>query len=145
MKIFIAGIMQGSLVEKSIHRQDYREELKKLLADRFPGAEIYDPYEKNKNSLYYGVETGRETFMRHNNMCGQEIDLLVAFVPEASMGTAIEMWEAYKNGATVITISEMTRNWAVKFLSHAIYPNLESFSEAIKTLAWPLPATAQKG
>ena len=43
-------------------------------------------------------------FFRHNRMC-REIDVLLAFVPEASMGTAIEMWEAYQHGAAVITIS----------------------------------------
>ena len=36
-------------------------------------------------------------FERHNDMC-REVDVVIAFVPEASMGTAIEMWEAYQHG-----------------------------------------------
>jgi len=64
-------------------------------------------------------------------MCGSEVDVLIAFVPEASMGTAIEMWEAWKNKAVVITISPLKVNWAVRFLSHAIYPDLLAFFAAL--------------
>ena len=96
MKFFIAGIMQGSKTDVSLHG-----------------------------------ETGRRVFLTHNQMCGSEIDVLVAFVPEASMGTAIEIWEAWKNGALVLTISPMATNWAVKFLSDAVYPDLDSFQAAL--------------
>jgi len=65
-------------------------------------------------------------------MC-REVDALVAFVPEASMGTAIEMWEAYQHGAAVITISPLHRNWAVKFLSHALYADMPAFEAAMQS------------
>ncbi|MDD3588601.1 MAG: hypothetical protein PHQ75_15570 [Thermoguttaceae bacterium] len=130
MKFFIAGIMQGSETEKKIHSQNYRTVIKEIVLREFPDADVYDPFEKHKNSLQYGTETGKETFLRHNKMCGNQVDCLIAFIPEASMGTAIEMWEAWKNGATVISISPMAANWAVKFLSHAVYPDIESFAES---------------
>ena len=63
-------------------------------------------------------------------MC-REIDALIAFVPEASMGTAIEMWEAHQHGAAVLTISPLKHNWAVKFLSHAIYADEAEFVAAL--------------
>jgi hypothetical protein len=69
-------------------------------------------------------------FFHHNLMC-REIDLLLAYVPEASMGTAIEMWEAYQHGAAVISISPLKHNWAVKFLTHILYPDLEDFEAAV--------------
>ncbi len=59
--------------------------------------------------------------------------MLVAFVPEASMGTAIEMWEAYQHRAAVITISPLKHNWAVKFLSHALYADLAAFELALQS------------
>ena len=65
-------------------------------------------------------------------MC-REVDVLVAFVPEASMGTAIEMWEAHQHGAAVITISPLRHNWAVKFLSHALYADLPAFETALRS------------
>ena len=39
------------------------------------------------------------------------------------------MWEAYRHGAAVITISPMTLNWAVKFLSHELYTDVEQFEQ----------------
>jgi hypothetical protein len=131
MKIFIAGIMQGSKIGLELHSQDYRKQLKSALTRAFPNSTIYDPFESNRNSLYYTPEMGKKVFLTHNRMCGTEIDVLIAFVPEASMGTSIEIWEAWKNGAVVLTISPLSSNWAVKFLSDAIYPNLESFLQQL--------------
>jgi len=130
MKIFIAGIMQGSHAQAAIHDQDYRERITSLLAAAFPEADIYDPRAKHQKSLEYKASTGREVFFQHNFMC-REIDLLLAYLPQASMGTAIEMWEAYQHGAMVITISPLKHNWAVKFLSHVLYTDLEEFAAAI--------------
>ena len=41
------------------------------------------------------------------------------------------MWEAYQHGAAVITVSPLKHNWAIKFLSHAIYADLEQFEAAV--------------
>ncbi len=130
MRIFLAGIMQGSHRAAQLHDQNYRDRLKDLLAQHFPSAEIYDPLADHPASLEYGDDKGRDVFMFHNRMCG-EVDVLLAVVPEASMGTAIEMWEAHRNGRIVISISPLARNWAVKFLSHAIYPDEAAFDEAL--------------
>jgi hypothetical protein len=130
MRFFLAGIMQGSKAEKALHNQDYRGHLKELLAAHFQAAEVYDPLADHKKSLGYSRATGREVFMRHNAMCG-EVDVLLAFVPEASMGTAIEMWEAHRHGAAVVTISPLKHNWAVKFLSHVLYEDLDEFEAAL--------------
>jgi hypothetical protein len=131
MRFFLAGIMQGSHVEARLHDQEYRRAIARLIEDHFPGAEVYDPRAEHAESLGYDETVGREVFFRHNRMC-REIDVLVAFVPEASMGTAIEMWEAYQHGAVVLTISPLSRNWAVQFLSHAIYEDLAAFEAAVR-------------
>jgi len=132
MRIFLAGIMQGSLTEAAVHQQDYREHLKQLLAAHLPEAEIYDPRADHTNSIDYDDATGREVFLRHNLLC-REVDVLLAFLPEASMGTAIEMWEAHQHGAAVVTISPMRHNWAVKFLSHALYATVEELEAALQS------------
>jgi hypothetical protein len=130
MRIFLAGIMQGSHTAAVLHAQDYRPYFRRLLESRFPDAEVYDPLAEHSNSLTYDDVTGQAVFFRHNQMC-REIDVLVAFVPEASMGTAIEMWEAYQHGAAVIAISPLQHNWAVKFLSHVMYNDLAEFEAAL--------------
>ncbi len=131
MLFFIAGIMQGSHTASLMHGQDYRLRLTQLLESHFPEAEIYDPLAEHKTSLGYDKLTGREVFFRHNLMC-REVDVLLAFIPEASMGTAIEMWEAHRHGAAIFTISPMAHNWAVKFLSHAVYADEADFEAALR-------------
>ena len=130
MRIFLAGIMQGSHRGAKLHEQDYRGRLKDLLAEHLPDAEVYDPLSDHADSLEYGEDRGREVFWKHNRMC-REVDAVIAFVPEASMGTAIEMWEAYEAGRAVITISPLAHNWAVIFLSHARYADFDAFVEAL--------------
>ena len=130
MRFFLAGIMQGSHVKAVLHDQDYRGRIQRLIADHFPGAEVYDPRADHAGSIEYDEATGRRVFFRHNRMC-REVDVLLAFLPEASMGTAIEMWEAYRHGTAVITISPMVHNWAVRFLSHAVYADVEEFEAAL--------------
>jgi hypothetical protein len=130
MRFFLAGIMQGSHLGPVIHNQDYRERINRLLATHFPQAEIYDPLADHGNSLAYDDRQGRDVFFRHNQLSG-EVDVLLAFVPEASMGTAIEMWQAYRNGRAVITISPLVLNWTVRFLSHEVYSTVEDFASAV--------------
>jgi hypothetical protein len=132
MRFFIAGIMQGSFAQSAMHDQDYRKRITVLIQRHFPMAEIYDPLAEHSKSLGYDRATGKSVFFHHNRMC-REVDVLVAFVPEASMGTAIEMWEAHQHGAAVITISPLKHNWAIKYLSHALYPDIESFEAAVRS------------
>ena len=131
MKIFLAGIMQGSHISAELHDQEYRARLKQILVKQIPHAEVYDPLADHVDSLNYSDDEARRVFMHHNRMC-QETDLLVAFVPEASMGTAIEMWEAHTAGRTVVTISPLHRNWAVRFLSDVVFSDLSSFVAAVE-------------
>lgn len=130
MRIFLAGIMQGSHFGAVLHRQDYRATLRELLARHFPQAEIYDPLADHSDSLDYDEDRGRRTFYHHNRMC-RDVDLLIAFVPEASMGTAIEMWEAYRHGRRVVTISPLVHNWVIRYCSDVIYPDVEAFAAAL--------------
>ncbi len=130
MRFFLAGIMQGSLTEPTLHAQDYRGHLKRLIEAHFPEADVYDPLANHGDSIAYDDTTGRDVFFGHNRMC-REVDVLIAFVPEASMGTAIEMWEANQHGAAVLSISPMVHNWAVKFLSHEIYEDLQACERAV--------------
>jgi hypothetical protein len=126
VRIFLAGIMQGSHLGAVMHYQGYREHLRELLKQHLPGADVYDPLADHQMSLDYTKDRGREVFLYHNRLCSQ-VDVLIAFVPEASMGTAIEMWEAWQAGRVVITISPLSLNWTIKYCSHAVYPDIESF------------------
>ncbi|MBS0209163.1 MAG: hypothetical protein JSS27_09435 [Planctomycetes bacterium] len=130
MRIFLAGIMQGSHLGAILHNQDYRPRLKELLRTHLPKADLYDPLADHADSLDYDADRGRKVFLHHNQMCGQ-VDVVVAFVPEASMGTAIEIWEAHRHGRVVVTVSPLVHNWAVKFLSDILYPTEAEFESEL--------------
>ncbi len=126
MHIFLAGIMQGSHLGAVMHPQGYRGHLRELISRHLPDACVYDPLADHEQSLDYDADQGRSVFLHHNQMCG-ETDVLIAFVPEASMGTAIEMWEAWRNGRIVIAISPLSHNWTVRFCSHLLFPDVDAF------------------
>jgi hypothetical protein len=130
MRFFLAGIMQGSHVGELLHNQDYRARLKSLLAEAFPGSSVYDPLADHRESLGYDDAKAREVFFHHNRLC-REVDVVIAYIPEATMGTAIEMWEAHQAGRAVIAVSPLIHNWAVKFCSHAVYADWDAFEAAL--------------
>jgi hypothetical protein len=124
MRIFLAGIMQGSHTTAAMHNQDYRSHLRQLLQQHWPEAQVYDPLADHADSLDYSPRQARDVFLKHNRMCG-ETDVLLAFVPEASMGTAIEMWEAATHGKIVVTVSPLHLNWAIRFCSDIMYAEFD--------------------
>jgi hypothetical protein len=130
MRVFIAGVMQGSRIDNGVSNQDYRKIITRTLQENLDSVEIVDPWARHPNSDAYDTVRARRTFFRMNEFAGQ-VDLLVAFVPEASMGTAIEMWEAHRNGVKVLCISPMAENWVVKLLSTQVFPKLEDFEKFV--------------
>jgi nucleoside 2-deoxyribosyltransferase len=130
MRVFLAGIMQGSHVAALVHDQNYRAGLRDVVQRRWPEAEVYDPHAGHANSVGYSLERAREVFDGHVAMC-REFDLVIAFVPEASMGTAIEIWEACRHGRAVITITPLVHNWVVQLTSLAVYRDREAFEAAL--------------
>jgi len=130
--IFVAGIIQGSVRDTSIHSQSYRERLVGLLRSAFPELDVFCPIENHPNSLGYSDEEARRTFLGLMDRAG-EADVLVAYVPEASMGTAIEMWLAQRRGRVVVAISPMAANWAVRFLSTVVLPDIEAFERFVES------------
>jgi len=126
LKVFIGGIMQGSRLDRYIDDQDYRRIIAAAIQAHYPGAEIVDPNELHPEGVDYEDGQARETLLELFDLAGQA-DLLVAYAPRASMGTAIEIWQAYQAGAPVVTISPMEANWVVRHLSSAVVPDLDAF------------------
>ena len=125
-RIFIAGIMQGSRRANDLDTQDYRGTIGAWLMAHVPHVEIVDPFELHPNSVVYSDDAARRTLIDLVRTAGRA-DAVVAFVPEASMGTALEMWEAYQQQRIVITISPLIHNWVVKSLSTRVLADLDEF------------------
>jgi hypothetical protein len=74
----------------------------------------------------YDDNQAKTTLLEMADLAGRA-DLVVAYAPEASMGTALEMWQAYQGGVPLITISPMAANWVIKHLSTLVLPDLDAF------------------
>ena len=127
MRVFIAGIIQGSRTDGDIETQDYRREIAQIVRRHIPGVEVWDPVELHPNSVEYGPERARQTLLELASLAGQA-DAVIAYVPSASMGTAIEMWNAHQHGKPVYTISPLSGNWVVEFLSERVFASLTTFA-----------------
>lgn len=131
MKVFIAGIMQGSRLDKDVEDQGYRERIASAIRARMPDADILDPWALHPDSPTYDFEHGKQIYLSLNDAAAQA-QVLVAYVPQASMGTAIEMWQAFQAGARIYTISPLTENWVVKFLSDRVFATLDEFTQFVE-------------
>lgn len=60
-------------------------------------------------------------------------DAIIAYLPTASNGTAIEIWEASRRGKPVFTISPMTENWVIKFYSTRVFSTMEEFATFVRS------------
>jgi nucleoside 2-deoxyribosyltransferase len=133
-KIFLAGVIQGSHRDKNIHEQDYRRRLKSIIERYRPEAVVYDPFDGHENSVEYDDEKGKETFNGSlDKITG--CDLVIAYLPVASLGTAIEIWESFKNRIPVWTISGMKDNWVVRFCSERIFEDIDALEEHLRSPA----------
>jgi hypothetical protein len=105
MRVFLAGIMQGSNAHDGVHAQDYRAVLAGALAAHVPGVEVFDPWAVYPDSPSYPDDRVR-TVLVANIQEAAACDLVIAYLPQASMGTALEMWEAWR-----ACLSSPSRRW----------------------------------
>ncbi|KAH7823095.1 uncharacterized protein MONOS_8293 [Monocercomonoides exilis] len=132
MKYFLAGIMQGNL-QTGMVSQDYRKELAELIKSLDKEADIHDPLNVCEHpDKLEKIDEIREVFEYNVKKAG-EADIVIAYIPIASMGTGLEMLEAYKAGKTVFTISPLKTNWTVRLYSTQIFETMKDFTEFFKT------------
>jgi molybdopterin converting factor small subunit len=132
LHVFIAGIMQGSRSDHYIGDQDYRARITVALEKHWPGVHITDPYAMHPGSVDYEMDQVRSTFESMTSLAGQA-DLVIAYLPRASMGTAIEMWTAYQANKYIIAVTELKHNWVVKVTADEIVPDLGALLELLES------------
>ena len=130
-RVFLSGIIQGSHTDASHHAQDYRDELRALLAEVHPEAEVICPFELNPDSSGYSDEDARTTFFEELELAASA-DVTIAYAPVATMGTALEMYRSHQAGKLVLVISPMARNWAVRFLATEVFPDTAAFTAFVR-------------
>ena len=136
MRVFIAGVMQASIPGKGIVDQTYRSDIGDLLRARWPELDVIDPIVLHPNSVEYDDELAKSTLFALLDIAAGS-DLVVAYLPQASMGTALEMYRAYNQGIPVISLSPLRENWVVRALSRRVFPDIPSFAAHVATLTAP--------
>lgn len=131
MRVFIGGVMQGSKQGADINDQGYRQVIGQIVRARYPAAEIVDPVALFPDSVDFDDDRARKVLFGMAQEAARA-DIVVAYLPEASMGTALEMVRAFDGGRPVITISPMAENWFIRFLSRRVFPTLETFREWVE-------------
>ena len=136
MRVFIGGVMQASNHGKGIVDQGYREAIASAMRARWPEIDIVDPFCIHPNSVDYDDAAAKETLFAMVDLAAHS-DLVIAYVPVASMGTAMEMYAAYQHGVPVISISPLVTNWVIIALSRRIFLDLDSFLAALVSVSTP--------
>ncbi len=131
MRVFLAGIIQGSIAESRIHDQDWRDPIRRAVERHCPTAEVYCHYEAHPDSITYGLGKLIET-LEDGNRRAAEADVVLCWLPAASMGTAIEMYVAAKAGAVVLAITPMAANWVIRAYSDRILPDLDALERFLQ-------------
>jgi hypothetical protein len=131
MKIFIAGIMQGSIPGKGIQSQNYRELIGSVIQEQHSDLELIDPYLLFPDSVEYGDDKAKEVLFSMADKAGSA-DLLIAYLPEASLGTALEMIRAYDNGVPILCISPLKRNWFILATATEVFSDMDVFFDWVR-------------
>ena len=114
--------------------QDYRRAIADVIRQSDPEAIILDPMEVVKEraaSLGKSLETlenVQETFTEVVELV-KDCDVIVSNLPVASMGSAVELWEAHKAKLRIFTISPMKDNWTIRSVTHHNFTDLADFKE----------------
>ena len=128
MKIFISGVMQGSKTGPGMQAQGYRQVISNYIRSLHPKAEIYDPFNAFPDDVVYDDQRVKQTLFTAAEEAASS-DILIAYLPEASMGSALEMLRAYDNGKFIISISPLEENWFIRSVSSKIFNTVNEFCE----------------
>lgn len=127
VSIYITGIQRGS--KKELHPQTYRKQIIDAIRETWDSATLQCPtIDESRDKEEQLKDTVKEFEQRLSLL--KKANIIVAYIPEASMGSAIELYNASLRGKYVVTISPMRSNRIIRLFSHDIYDSVESFINA---------------
>jgi hypothetical protein len=131
MHVFIAGVMQGRRLDDQVDDQNYRLQISNALQKHMPEADVSDPWAMNPGSVYFDEARARKVFYDMTALAGTA-DLLIAYLPTVSMGTAMEMWQARQSDAYIVAVTPHVHQWAIRFTADEIVPDLDTLLTQIE-------------
>jgi hypothetical protein len=103
-----------------------------------PEAEVYCPVSRHPESPSYGDCLAAQV-LEESVEAAKTSDLLIAYVPEASMGSAIELWEAKRAGVRVVSVTPLKDNWVVRYASDVILKDFAQLETYLRQFATDNP------
>ena len=128
IKIYISGILRGSR-ENEFYPQCYRKRIVDIIQKSWESAVVHCPNIKGAVSDTETLKDTAKEFEQQLSML-KKSNIVVAYIPEASMGCAIEVYNASMRGKYVVTITPMKSNRMIRMFSHEIYDSVDSFEQA---------------
>lgn len=105
MKIYLSGPIFG---RPSSESTGWRNNMKKLLSD----CEFLDPVDDGYVDADHPDKF--DAIVDGDIQAITDCDVVIAMVPRPSIGTSMELWEAYRQGKTVIVITILEHAWLYK-------------------------------
>lgn len=130
MKVFLAGVIQGDRTDGSLHDQDYRSLLSGIVKATHPDAEVIDPHREHPGRLGWDRKRQAGMFFEYAAKAAA-CDVVIAWLPAASMGTAVEMHAAHTARVPVVAITPLTGTWAVFAMATCCLPDIAAFAEFV--------------
>ena len=88
-----------------------------------------DPYDICSTPELLAEEERIRYIFETNVKRAVESDIIIAYIPSASMGTAVEIHEASKAGKIVYTISPLSSNWVIRLYSTEVFSSINDFQQ----------------
>ena len=141
---FLSGVMGGSgsgtssLVGIPVESQDYRAQMRAAILAVDARATIVDPavVVHDRAPELHPPGTSPEAFWSEDaavcNMFGEcvalaaQCDVVVSYLPSASMGSAVELHAARESGKLVLVVApgRMASNWVVRSYAHHVFADV---------------------
>lgn len=164
---FLSGVMGGSgggtshLAGIKVESQDYRAQLRAAILAADPPAVIVDPADvvsKRAPELhpsgtpphaFWSEDAAVGTMFDQCVVTAAQCDVVVSYLPTASMGSAIELHAAREAGKLVLVVApgSMKGNWVVRSFAHHVFedvPALQTWLEGQLRNSGPTPVGTTK-
>ena len=143
---FLSGVMQGRKADgdgvEGTVPQDYRAQVAAAVLAADSSAVVIEPWElvaKLCEGMYPPGTSQSEMFKEDAHVrlafsacveAAANADVVISYLPEASMGSAVEIYAAREAGRTVLAIApgSMAGNWVVRSYADELFASIDELS-----------------
>ena len=140
---FLSGVMQGKTASgdgvAGTVPQDYRKEMSDAIRAADGTAQVIEPWDivgALCTELYPEGTPQSEMFREDAHVkrafgtvveAAAAADVVISYLPEASMGSAVEIYAAHAAGKTILAVAPgtMAQNWVVRSYAERVFSSID--------------------